>query len=561
MSSLDTQNIVHFEVFEAQNSKAPVFDLDSLARFRRELVWTVGEKRALGLVTRFGLSCGQKDALLGNGSGSLLKNFGELKKMPNTTGADEHHFELLGSQEAQTYVHYFGAQSAAAQCGTVSGYLTGLISYQVDRPVYFLETHCLAKGDSRCLFLGKTREQWLNSDVDLSAYDEDNMAFELSAAVHQLQITKDRYQNLFEQSLSPIFIIDSITGVYLNANLSAEELTGFSREELLKMNVFDLCHPQEHQKIMEEMKSLTRGGRGMDREISIVRKDGLIRVIAQSNKILSYGGQRVIQSVLRDISDLKMSEQKEKDLQRQLLRSERLSTIGRLAASVAHELKNPLGAIRNAIYYVRNALIDNPVLEKDPNLKEILKLAEEEVDSSVIIIGELLDFSRVVQLNPRLTQINEMLDKLGFIVPVPDNVEVFYDLDLTLPRAHVDPERLNQVFVNMVSNAFQALPKGGLLKISTRLVVQSAENGSTEKMIEINFEDNGTGIEPLHLAKIFEPLFTTKAQGTGLGLAISNNIVEKHGGVILVKSQVGKGTCFTIKLPLQPPRDNEGGKL
>lgn len=555
MSSTETHNLVHFDILQPQNNQSPLLDLDSMSRFRRELIWTVGEKRAHGILTRFGMSCGQKDALLGQGGGSLLHNFGELKKLANVTGGNEHHFELMQSQEAKTYIHYFGSQAALPQCGTVSGYLTGLISYQVGRPLYFVETHCLARGDSRCLFVGKTREEWSSTDADLSSYDEDNMAFELSAAVHQLQITKDRYQNLFEQSLSPIFIIDSITGVYLNANLAAEELTGFSREELLRMNVFDLCHPQEHQKIMEEMKSLTRGGRALDREISIVRKDGLIRVIAQSNKILSYGGQRVIQSVLRDISDLKMSEQKEKDLQKQLLRSERLSTIGRLAASVAHELKNPLGAIRNAIYYVRNALADNPILENDPNLKEVLKLAEEEVDSSVIIIGELLDFSRVVQLNPRLTQINELLDKLGFIVPVPDNVEVLYDLDLTLPRAQIDPERLNQVFTNMVSNAFQALPKGGLLKISTRLAVQSTEDGAAEKMIEITFEDNGMGIEPLHLAKIFEPLFTTKAQGTGLGLAISNNIVEKHGGVILVKSQVGKGTNFTIKLPLQPPRD------
>jgi signal transduction histidine kinase len=245
-------------------------------------------------------------------------------------------------------------------------------------------------------------------------------------------------------------------------------------------------------------------------------------------------------------------------LQNQLLRSERLSSIGRLAAGVAHELKNPLGAIRNAIYYIRTALKDSPVLETDPHLKMILKLAEGEIDASVVIIGELLDFSRVVQLTPRRTSINELMEKLPNIISIPENVELVWDLDVTLPTATVDPDRLNQVFCNVAGNAIQAMPKGGKLKFKTGFVVETAgEEGVSQEMIVVTIEDTGTGIEPVHLPKIFEPLFTTKARGTGLGLAISRNIVEKHGGVILVTSHVGKGTSFTIKLPLQPPANKE----
>lgn len=102
------------------------------------------------------------------------------------------------------------------------------------------------------------------------------------------------------------------------------------------------------------------------------------------------------------------------------------------------------------------------------------------------------------------------------------------------------------------------MPNGGKLTIRTGILVEaSGDQGVSREMVIVSFADTGMGIEPIHLAKIFEPLFTTKARGTGLGLAITNNIVEKHGGVILVASQLGKGTTFTVKLPLQPPKDNE----
>jgi len=425
--------------------------------------------------------------------------------------------------------------------------------------VYFLETTCAARGEEACRFEGRSRDAWLADDADLSFYDEENLNVELANVREQLRLTKDRYQNLFEQSGVAIFIVDPDTGVCLNANVAAEELTGYRREDLIRMNLFDLCHPQAHHEIMADMKLLASGGRTSDREVSVIRKDGLIRIIAQSSKMLTYGGQRVVQTIMRDVTDLKISGQKEKDLQHQLMRSERLSSIGRLAAGVAHELKNPLGAIRNAVYYVRNALGTNPILDTDPHLKDILKLAEAEVDAAVVIIGELLDFSRVVQIVPRRTSINEMLEKLPSIVLVPENVELVWDLDLTLPSAAVDPDRLNQVFCNLVNNAVQAMPQGGKLTIRSYFIVEAAgEEVNGRDMIGVEFEDTGMGIEPLHLSKVFEPLFTTKARGTGLGLAISRNIVEKHGGVILVRSHVGKGTSFTVKLPVKPPEDAGG---
>ncbi|MFN0118570.1 MAG: ATP-binding protein [Elusimicrobiota bacterium] len=527
-------------------------------RLRRELIWTIGKQRMDSTMARIGLSIGQNESVKWEES-SFLKSLATMDSKGMVQSLAERTIEFSFSLEANEHETFFGPKAISTQCWLLAGYLTGSISRTIKRPIYFLETECKAKGDPVCQFLGRMKQDWeLDGDADLSIFEEDNMALELNAMMEQLKQTKDRYQNLFEQSSLALFIMDPNTGVFLNANLAAEELTGYNRDQLIQMNIFDLLESKEHQKVINELRNLMTEGKSKDYEVSILRKDGTIRIIARSDKVLSYGGQKVIQTIMRDITDLKVSEQKEKDLHFQLMRSERLSSIGRLAASVAHELKNPLGAIRNAIYYIRGSVGNSDLMEKDPQLKEILKLSEDEIDSAVLIIGELLDFSRVVKLVPRKTQINSLLERIPIIINIPEGITLNMDLDITLPSAFIDPDRLNQVFCNIVSNGIQAMQNKGKLTIQTRLSVESSgEEGPTFEWLVVTFEDTGSGIDPIHLTKIFEPLFTTKVRGTGLGLAISNNIIEKHGGKILVTSQLGKGSRFTIKLPLQAPSDKE----
>lgn len=529
-----------------------------MGRFRRELAWTMGDARANGVLARTGLSCGQAAAMTNKEGSPSWENLGEIR-LVSDTGATNIIYEVKDSQEAKEFLTYFHVAKMRCQCWFLAGYLTGLNSWIKGEPFFFLETQCLAKGDPVCRFIGQSRDAWSKEGhMDLSPYEESDMAMELLNANQQLHLTKDRYQNLFDQSNLPIFIIDPQSGALFNINRAAVDLTGYTRDQLLTMTLFDLCSPKEHNHVMADLKALMNGLELTDKEVSIQRQDGMVRIIAHTAKVLTYGGQIVVQSVMRDVTELKLSNQKEKDLQHQLIRSERLSSIGRLAASVAHELRNPLGAIRNAIYYIRNALTGTSLLETDPNLKMILKLAESEVDSSVIIIGELLDYSHIVQLVPRHTLLNEVLENLPNIVVVPNEVTLIWDLDLTLPSAIVDPDRLNQVFCNLMSNAIQAMPHGGTLKIKSGFIFETAnQEESSEGYIVVVFEDTGNGIETVHLTKIFEPLFTTKARGTGLGLAISRNIVEKHGGQILVTSQIGKGTSFTVKLPLRVPIEKE----
>lgn len=534
-------------------------DRETWGRLRRELLWTLGEERMHGFFARSGLSCGLAGRLE-SPQKSMVEGLGHLMEKTLPHAKDERIFECSDSAEADEHLRFFDKTAKDPQCWFLAGYLTGGLSAEDGEGMYVLETRCRARGDAFCRFVAKPRDGWGagDEDVRLEHYIEDNVAVELASTRELLKLTKDRYQNLFEQSSTPIFIVDPDTGLYLDVNFAAEELTGYTKEELLRMNVFDIRPVTEHSVAATRLKNLASGHPVADEEMLIRRKDGADRVVDVSSKTLDYGGQRVIQTIARDITDLKTAAQKEKDLQDQLLRSERLSSIGRLAAGVAHEIKNPLGAIRNAVYYLRSALMNSPVADNDPQVKEIIKLAEEEVDGAVRIIEELLDFSRVVQLIPRRTQINEVIEKLPVHIQIPENVKLNLDLDVTLPMATVDPDRLIQVFSNIATNAIQAMPNGGSLTIKTRLEIDAAgESGQTLEVVTISFEDTGDGIHPQHLKKIFEPLFTTKARGTGLGLAITNNIVEKHGGAIVVTSQIRKGTVFTVKLPLHGPSSSE----
>ncbi len=234
-----------------------------------------------------------------------------------------------------------------------------------------------------------------------------------------------------------------------------------------------------------------------------------------------------------------------------MIRTERMAAIGKLASSVGHELRNPLGAIQNALYYIRDFIKEEKLTEKDPSLMEFLDLAEGEIKSSNSIISDLLDFSRVGKIFPQETDLHELLASMKSVVQIPENVRLEESLHPALPRIPIDPQKIRQVFINLATNAIQAMPKGGTLSIRTDLL-----DSVDPAMVVVEFKDQGAGMDAETLGKIFEPLFTTKAKGTGLGLAISNNIVEAHGGKISVSSEPGKGSVFTIRLPVKGAGDS-----
>ena len=226
-----------------------------------------------------------------------------------------------------------------------------------------------------------------------------------------------------------------------------------------------------------------------------------------------------------------------RESQEQLVRHEKLAVLGQLAGGIGHELRNPLGAIKNATYFL-NMVLEEP----EPEVKETLDILEREVATSERIISSLLSFARPKTPTRRKVDINKVVQETLSRNTVPENVEVVRQLDESLPVIPADPDQLSQIFANIIRNAIQAMPEAGQLLVKSEV--------PSPKWVSISFADTGVGIPPEELQKVFEPLFTTKAKGIGLGLAVAKTLLEGHGGTIEVQSEVEKGSTFTIRLPI-----------
>ncbi|QTA86640.1 ABC transporter substrate-binding protein [Desulfonema magnum] len=237
----------------------------------------------------------------------------------------------------------------------------------------------------------------------------------------------------------------------------------------------------------------------------------------------------------------KLLEETVKDLREtrdKLGRQEKLVMLGQLSGGIAHELRNPLGAIRNAVYFL-NMIMD----DAKPEMKETVGIIAKEVGISERIINSLLGFARSKPPCFQKTDISSLIQEILAQTSVPKTIEVIIRTDDIPTDFQADADHLSQIFRNLIRNAVQAMPEGGKLIIGSEIQ-------SPDWMI-IFFTDTGEGIAEEHLDKIFEPLFTTKSRGTGIGLSLSKSLAEGHGGDIEVRSEVGKGSTFMVKLPLE----------
>ncbi len=230
---------------------------------------------------------------------------------------------------------------------------------------------------------------------------------------------------------------------------------------------------------------------------------------------------------------------------------DRLVAIGEMAAGMAHEIRNPLGAIKGAAQ-----CLDPQAIPKDA--QEFVGVIVEEVDRLNGVVSQFLEYARPYRGNPIPVNVNDVVSatlKLLGKNAVPAGVTVQEELEPDLPQVNVDPEQLKQVLINLVQNAVQAMPKGGQVTVSTAISMRRSGDyaggprPTNTAHVVIRVRDNGVGIRPEDLPRIFVPFFTTKQSGTGLGLAISQRIVENSGGRLEVASRHGEGSTFTIRMP------------
>ncbi len=343
-------------------------------------------------------------------------------------------------------------------------------------------------------------------------------------------------------------------------NEAAEKMFGYKEEEVIGKDMHHLLSPSRYMDdFLRNFPRFAETGEGAAVgklvELGALRKDGsefLIELIVTPMRIK---GRWNAVGIMRDITErrrmeteirklneeleLKVRERTQQllDAQDKLLRKEKLVVLGQVAGSVGHELRNPLGVMSNAVYFLQAVLAD-----ADDSVKEYLDIIKNEITGSERIVSDLLDSVRTKAPHPEAVRVAEVIEQTLAKLSVPASVGVKVDIPPELPPLRVDVMQIKQVVRNLVSNGVEAMPEGGTLQIEAHEV-------SGAKIV-ITVRDDGVGMTHEQLGRLFQPLFTTKARGIGLGLVVVKNLTEANGGKVEVQSEPGKGATFSITLPV-----------
>lgn len=359
-------------------------------------------------------------------------------------------------------------------------------------------------------------------------------------AEHSLQASEARTRAVFETAVDGIIIIND-SGIIESANSAVKKLFGYAPDEVIGKNVSILMPEPYRSKHDHYINEYLRTGQkkiiGIGREVVGLRKDGSTFPIHLSVSEFSFGDKRMFTGLIHDITE-------QKSLQQRILQSERLAVIGKMAAKVAHEVRNPLSSISLNAELLEEEFdgLDECNTEE---ARALLTAMINEIDRVTSLTDEYLQFSRMPDSSPVRGDLNALLRELLQMSAAElqqKNIKLETEgledeLELRFDRAQI-----RRVFFNLIRNAMEAMPTGGKLHVS------SNRNGHTAT---IAIRDTGTGIPEELVDNIFSPFFTTKDFGTGLGLAISQQVVNEHHGQIYCESKVDQGTVFRIELPLE----------
>jgi len=350
-----------------------------------------------------------------------------------------------------------------------------------------------------------------------------------------------RFYYVAQNTVNPVQIAD-LQGKMVYVNPAFIEASGYSKEELIGKNPNVFSSGKHSRKFWQKMWNTINSGKVWFGEVENRKKSGepfftqllISPIIDSEGKVTGFFG------IHRDLSEKKL-------LEKQLIHTQKMESIGTLAAGVAHEVGNPLASISALVQVVQRST-------NDEFAKEKLELIKKQVTRISKIIRDLVDFSRPSNYELQLTDINQNIAEAVEIIKVGAKAkDILFDLDLDnkIPMLPLISDQIQQIFVNILLNAVDAIAEIGQSKEQHKISITSSLN---EDYVIISFKDTGRGIIDENLGKVFEPFYTTKKEGkgTGLGLWVSYGIVKSFQGDIKVESKLSKGTTFTITLPIQP---------
>lgn len=354
----------------------------------------------------------------------------------------------------------------------------------------------------------------------------------------QLEATKMRYSDIIEHSAEAIISLDN-NSIITSWNRGAEDIFGWNREEIIGKPITKIVPDELIEK--KELECIEAGmqykGSVQNYETERLSKSGERILVNLTESYIRNEDDEIIgrSQILRDLTDVKMREE-------QIQQSERLATVGHMAAGVAHEVGNPLTAISSLVQVCQRKT-------NDEFLQDQLKKVREHIQRINKIVRDLVDFSRPSSMQKEQVQVNEIVNSaVGLLEHDARCRDVNFVRNLAddLPAISCVPDQIHQVLVNLLLNAVDAMEE----EPNPRITISTAKK---DNHISLTVADIGKGIKEEHQSRIFEPFFTTKevGSGTGLGLAVSHGIINKMGGNIRVESEYGEGTTFFITLPIE----------
>jgi two-component system, cell cycle sensor histidine kinase and response regulator CckA len=365
------------------------------------------------------------------------------------------------------------------------------------------------------------------------------------SAEQALRESEERYRLLFESNPNPMWVFDLETLAFLAVNQAAIAHYGYSKDEFLSMVLSDICPTEDISILPEAQLTPGQNHKGIYKH---VKKDGKLIDVEILAHTFSFTGQPASLVLINDITE-------KKQLEAQLLRAQRLESLGTLASGIAHDFNNILTPILAA-----SQLLPLKLPDLDERTLGILKLIEDSTKRGATLIKQILAFARGVEGKRIPLQVKHVLLEVIQVArqTFPKNIELDTNISAThLWGVSADATQLHQVFMNLCVNARDAMPNGGQLSVSVknRRVDAAYARMNLEACVgpyvAITVADTGTGIPDELIERIFDPFFTTKepGKGTGLGLSTVLGIVKNHGGFVKVNSEIQKGTRFTIYLP------------
>ncbi|MDD5642578.1 MAG: PAS domain S-box protein [Syntrophales bacterium] len=434
-----------------------------------------------------------------------------------------------------------------------------VFNWRVTKPLKKIidATEVLAQGNFQKLSLHREDEigqvaQAFNSMVDSLEADQRRIHSILEA----LRDSEERYRLLTEYSLAIILIIEKGHIIYVNKK--AIENYGYTLQELLGIKVLEIIAPEDRTLFEFFLGSLERGELPMaHKEVRWLTKGGETRWLEMLALPIHYQGRQVVLGHALDINDKKVAELERAKLENQLRQSQKLEAIGTLAGGIAHDFNNILAAIQGNVELSLLCLENGAVPgEVKANLQEILQAGKR----AQTAVRQILTFTRSIDQQKEQVQVRQILKEVLNLIRVslPTTIEVRTRINEERGTVLADPTQIHQVIMNLCTNAYQAMQKrGGVLEVSLDCVeVDEDQAGVSSPLapgsyLQLVVRDNGQGMEPQVLERIFDPYFTTKkpGEGTGLGLAVVHGIVSRLGGAILVDSKLGEGSSFQVYLP------------